>query len=211
MAVINISFSEDEYSRLKEEHKKVVARAKHDLTTLPPTFEEWIAARAANSNDATASDAGLDDVRAFNVIEKLITSLRLHGFGLAHLGKQDIPPAEAARELAEAIVSDLNLSQQQARRIQEVVEYYSKGAKEIADAGQVGVTNRTYGALHEAFRDLVDRADKSVDRIGEERAIGRVEGAIAILVNVHVMDRQAAKEKTEAFKAQARNPKKRSG
>jgi hypothetical protein len=58
---------------------------------------------------------------------------------------------------------------------------------------------------------LADRTDKSTERIGEERAIGRVEGAIAILVNMHVMDRHAAKEKTEAFKAQARNPKKRSG
>lgn len=211
MPFINISLSEDEYNRLQEEHKKAVARAKHDLTALPSTFEEWIATRAVSGSDGAPSDGGLDDLRAFNAIEKLITSLRSHGFGLAHLGKQDGVPADAARELAETIVRDLRLSQQQLKRIQELVEYYSRGAKEIADVAHVGVTNRAYGALHEAYRDLADRTDKSVERIGEERAIGRVEGAIAILVNVHVMDRQAAKEKTEAFKAQARNPKKRSG
>jgi tetratricopeptide (TPR) repeat protein len=211
MPVINISLSEDEYNKLQEEHKKAVARAKHDLTALPATFEEWIVACAANGNDATPGNGGLDDLRAFNAIEKLITSLRSHGFGLAHLGKQDGVPADSARDLAETIVRNLGLSQQQLKRIQDLVEYYSKAAKEIADAAHVGITNRAYGALHEAYRELADRADKSLDRIGEERAIGRVEGAIAILVNVHVMDRQAAKEKTEAFKALARNPRKRSG
>jgi hypothetical protein len=211
MPVINVSLSEDEYNKLQEEHKKAVARARHDLTALPATFEEWIVARAAIGSDAAPGIGGLDDLRAFNAIEKLITSLGLHGFGLAHLGKHDGVAADSARELAETIVRDLGLSQQQLKRIQELVEYYSKGAKEVADAAHVGITNRAYGALHEAYRDLADRADRSVDRIGEERAIGRIEGAIAILVNVHVMDRQAAKEKTEAFKALARNPRKRSG
>jgi hypothetical protein len=211
MPAINISLSDDEYNRLQEEHKKVVARAKHDFSVLPPTFEEWIAGRATTGNGTAENDDELDAVRAFNAMEKLITSLRSHGFGLAHLGKQDSVPADSARELADTIVRDLRLSPQQSKRIQELVEYYSKGAREIADAAHVGITNRAYGALHEAYRDLADRTDKSTERIGEERAIGRVEGAIAILVNMHVMDRHAAKEKTEAFKAQARNPKKRSG
>jgi hypothetical protein len=211
MPVLNISLGDNAYNKLQEEYKKAVARAKHDLTVLPATFEEWVVERAATANHAVASNGGLDDLRAFNAIEKLITSLRSHGFGLTHLGKRDPVPADSARELAENIVKDLNLSQHQSKRIQELVEYYSKGAKEIADAAHVGITNRAYGALHEALRELSDRTDKSMDRLGEERAIGRVEGAIAILVNVHVMDRDAAKERTEAFKAQARTAKKRSG
>jgi hypothetical protein len=211
MPVINISLSEDEYNGLQEEHKKVVARAKHDFSTLPPTFEEWIAGRAASQDNAPTDDGELHAVRAINAIEKLITSLRSHGFGLAHLGAQDSVLSESARELAETIVRDLGLPPQQLKRIQELLEYYSKGAKEIADAAHVGVTNRAYGALHEAYRELADRTDKSMDRLGEERAIGRVEGAIAILVNMHVMDRQVAKEKTEAFKAQVRHPRKRAG
>ena len=207
MPNINITLPDDDYNKLQEEYKRMTAALpKRGLSALPPTFEEWVATRVAATNNA--APYGLDDVRAFNAIEKLITSLRSHDFGLAHLGKHGVAPANAAQQLAETLVRNLNMSQQQMKRIQELVEYYSKGAKEIADLAHVGVTNRAYGALHEAYRELVERTENAVDRLGEERATGRVEGAIAILVNMHVMDRQVAKDKAEAFKLLARNSKK---
>jgi hypothetical protein len=211
MPTINLALSEDDYHQLREEYKKMaLAWPKPGLASLPPTFEEWVTTRAMAANNV-ADGGSLDDLRVFAAIEKLITSLRTHGFGLAHLGKHDRPSSSgSAQELAESIVSDLKLPQQQLKRIQELVDYYSKGAKEIADMAQVGITNRAYGALHEAYRELLERTDQAVERLGEERAIGRVEGAVAILVTTHVMDRQTAQEKTEAFKMQARNPKKRS-
>jgi hypothetical protein len=209
MPSINIVLSEDDYNKLQEDYKKMTAALpKRGLSALPPTFEEWLATKAITGHDTAAASGGLDDVRAFNAIEKLITSLRSHDFGLAHLGKHGMSSTISAQQLAENLVRNLNLSQQQMKRIQDLIEYYSKGAKETADLAHVGVTNRAYGALHEAYRELVDRTEKAVDRLGEERAIGRVEGAIAILVNMHVMDRQIAKEKAGAFRLQIHNLKK---
>lgn len=208
MPSINIVLNDDDYNKLQEDYKRMTAALpKRGLSALPPTFEEWLARRVTEEHN-TATTGGLDDVRAFNAIEKLITSLRSHDFGLAHLGRHGVSSTGSAQQLAESLVRNLNLSQQQMKRIQELIEYYSKGAKETADLAHVGVTNRAYGALHEAYRELVDRTEKAVDRLGEERATGRVEGAIAILVNMHVMDRQIAKEKAEAFRLQAHNLKK---
>jgi hypothetical protein len=79
-----------------------------------------------------------------------------------------------------------------------------KDPKEIADLAQIGVTNRTYGALNEAFRHLFERTTQSVPNLGSDRAIGRVEGAASILVSVDVMSRQIAMEKTKSFKQDAR-------
>lgn len=91
------------------------------------------------------------------------------------------------------------------KRLQDLIEHYLKSAKDIADAGQVGITNRGYGALHEAFRKLSERTAKVTEHLGNERAIGRVEGAVAILVSLNIMDRRTAEEKTDAFKSEIRN------
>lgn len=58
--------------------------------------------------------------------------------------------------------------------------------------------------LQEAYRELVERTESAVIRLGEHRAIGRVEGAAAILVSAQVIERRAAQERTEAFKLQVR-------
>jgi hypothetical protein len=212
MPMINISISADDYNKLQEEYRKMaIAWPRPGLAALPPTFEEWAGARAASGDGASMEDTGLNDIRVFTAIEKTITSLQAHDFGLAHFGKQETMLSRSARAFAESLVRSLRLSQHQLKRVQELVEYYAKGAKEIADAAHVGVTNRAYGALHEAYRELVERTDKAADRLGEQRAIGRVEGAIAILVSLNVMDREAAQQKTDAFKLQVRNPGKRTG
>jgi hypothetical protein len=206
MPVINIKISEDDYKKLQAEHKKMASAAfMSERHAAPPSFEEWLATRAASGICAEAAETGLNELRIFNAIEKLITSLGSHDFGLAHLSR--VNSGKSARELAESIVRELDLSQQQSKRIHELLAYYAKSAREIADLAKVGVTHRVDRTLHEAYAELLDRTEKARARLGEDRALGRVEGASAMLVNLHVMDRQTAEEKVERFKLQARNPK----
>jgi len=208
MPVLNITLNTDAYSALQDEYKKMaVAWPRPGRTSPPPSFEEWLGTRVTDS--APAAKAITEDVRTFATLEKLITQLAGHGFALAHIGKNDVSAAHAARELSARLVNDLNLPHALSKRIEELIGYYAKSGKEIADLAHVGVTNRTYGALHEACRDLLERTENAIDRLGEERAIGRAEGAIAMLVSLGVMDRAGGKEKTEMFKEQARNPGKR--
>jgi hypothetical protein len=210
MHTINISLNDEEHRALSDEYRNMTLeqlRAGADATP----FEQWLAARlvtGAGSPATDASVAGLDDVHAFNAIEKLIISLKPHAFGLAWMGKYGKELPDSAAELAETLVKDLNLTRPQMRRIQELVEYYAKSAKDIADAARVVVTNRTYGALHEEFRELTERTEKALDHLEPGQALGRVEGAAAMLVGLRVMTRQVAKEKTDAFGQQLHDRKK---
>jgi hypothetical protein len=210
MQTVNITLSDEDHRALTGEYRKATVEQLQASSDVQP-FEQWLAARVAgahNTADVQASStAEADEVRAFNAIEKLITSLRQHSFGLAWMGKYGEELSDSASELAAALVKDLNLPRQQARRIEELLEYYGKSAKDIADAARVVVTNRAYGAMHEAFRELVDRTEKA-DHLDEGQALGRVEGAAAMLVSMRVMTREAAKEKTDAFRQQLRDRKK---
>lgn len=62
--------------------------------------------------------------------------------------------------------------------------------------------------LKQAYQRLVDRTMIALDHLGSERAIGRAEGAMAILVSMQAIEREAAQKKTQAFKANIRNAKK---
>lgn len=211
MPVINVSLSEDTYAKLHEEYKKMaVAWPKPGLAALPPSFDEWLEKRLATTTSApvNGSAAGVEDLRIFTAIEKLITALQQYGFLLTRIVKPGAPLDDNASALAEYMVTDLKLPSHQLKRIEELIEYYAKDAKETADLAQVGVTGRTYVALQDAYKELSDRTAKVIERLGEERAVGRVEGAIAMLVSLGIMDRKTATEKTDAFKKQARSPKK---
>lgn len=217
---INISLNDEEHRALSDEYRNMTMEQLRAGTDLTPPFEQWLAARlvagastGANTDTSDAASAGAPangagDLCAFNAIEKLITGLKPHGFGLAWLGKYGEELPDSAAELAETLVKDLQLTRQQTRRIQELVEYYAKNAKDIADAARVVVTNRTYGALHEEFRELTERTEKALDHLEPGQALGRVEGAAAMLVGLRVMTRQAAKEKTDAFGQQVHERKK---
>lgn len=210
MHTITISLNDEEHRALSDEYRNMTLEQLRAGTDATP-FEQWLAARlvaGAGSSATDASAVGLDDVRAFNAIEKLITSLKPHAFGLAWMGKYGKELPDSAAELAETLVKDLNLTRPQTRRIQELVEYYAKSAKDVADAAHVVVTNRTYGALHEAFRELTERTEKALDHLEPGQALGRVEGAAAMLVGLRVMTRQVAKEKTDAFSQQLHDRKK---
>lgn len=208
---INISLNDEEHRALSDEYRNMTLEQLRAGTDVTP-FEQWLAARLVASAGSTAAAGaavtGPDDICAFNAIEKLITGLKPHGFGLAWLGKYGEELPDSAAELAETLVKDLQLTRQQTRRIQELVEYYAKSAKDIADAARVVVTNRTYGALHEEFRELTERTEKALDHLEPGQALGRVEGAAAMLVGLRVMTRQTAKEKTDAFGQQVHDRKK---
>ncbi len=210
MPSINITLTDHEYRLLSDEYKKMsIDWLQANNSSVPPVFEQWLATHLmAGVGNAATPEREVAELRIFNAIEKLITGLQAHDFGLAHLERHDSALSESAAALGHAIAASLTLTQPRAKRIQELIEYYAKSPREIADLARVVVTNRAYGALHEAYRELVERTEKAVDHLGDDKALGRVEGAVAILVNLQVMNRQAAKQKTEAFKATLRDRKK---
>ncbi|WP_019140811.1 hypothetical protein [Noviherbaspirillum massiliense] len=195
MPVIQITLNDRDYQYLQEEYKQASSASPQ------PAFEQWLTSRLTSG--IAERETPHEDVRAINAIEKLVIGLQPNGFALAHLAKQGAP--ESAAMLAESLAADLKLSQHQARRLQELFAYYLRNPKEIADLSQVVVTNRAYGALHEAYRELAERTTKSLDHLDADRALGRAEGAIAILVSMNVIERAVAKEKIQAFKMQIRN------
>jgi hypothetical protein len=209
MPVINIEVSDEDHRALSEEHRKAsIAWLRINPSAVPPSFEQWLSGQSVECVKQAAMEPDqVDEMRAINAMEKLVTSLQRHGFGLACLGRQGIEPAEAISELAQAVAGELGLPLHTAKRLQELLEYYTKSAKEIADLAHVVITNRAYGALHETFRELVERTAKAADHLGDDRAFGRVEGAVAILAGMRVMTREAAQEKTEAFKQTLREAK----
>lgn len=206
MSVIDVVLSEESHKKLRGEYESMAATwSRLGKQSLPPTFEQWVGLRAAEDESGSMSHAELDDMRVFQAIERLITSLHQQGFGLAHIARNGDTSQQSAANLAHLMVSDFKLQPQYRKRLQDLFEHYMKGPKEIADMAQVGLTNRAYGALSEAYRSLSDRTAKSADRLGTDRAIGRIEGAAAILVSLDVMNRDVAKKKTDAFKREMRS------
>ncbi|RJF98350.1 hypothetical protein [Noviherbaspirillum saxi] len=171
--------------------------------TLPPAFEQWLGDRMVSSvRETVVNEHDVKEIRTIDALEKLMTGLRPHGFELVHFGKTGVDASDSAEEVAQRLSIELGLSRARARRIEELLIHYAKDPKEIADAGHVVVTKRTYGALHEAFRELVARTEKARRHLGDDKAVGRIEGAGAILVSLNVMTREAARAKSEAFRAQ---------
>lgn len=202
MPVINIEVSDEEHRMLSEEYRKAsIAWLRSNPSSVPPSFPQWLSNRTVEYvRQANLEPREVDEMHAINAIEKLVTSLQRHGFALASLDRPGVEPADAIADFAQSVARDLGLPHHTAKRLQELLQYYAKSAKEIADMAHVVITNRAYGALHEAFRELADRTAKAAEHLGDDRALGRVEGAVAILAGMRVMTRPAAKEKTDAFK-----------
>ena len=209
MSVIDVVLSEESHKKLRDEYESMAATwSRLGKQSLPPTFEQWVGLRAAEQESSSTANAELDDMRVFHAIERLVISLHQNGFSLAHVARNGDAPGQSALNLAQLMVNDFKLQPQYQKRLQDLFEHYVKGAKEVADMAQVGLTNRAYGALSEAYRSLSDRTGNSVEHLGTERAIGRVEGAAAILVSLEVMERNVAKKKTDAFKKEMRGKSK---
>jgi len=204
MRSITITINDEEQALLTDEYKKMsIDWLRSRPGTLPPAFEQWLTDRTvASIREGGRRGNETEEIRTVDAIEKLVTALHPHGFGLVHFGKAGVEVTDSADELVGKLAAELGLSRTRAHRIRELLAHYAKHPKEIADAGQVMVTRRTYGALHEAYRELVLRTEKARRRLGEEKATGRVEGGVAILVSLNVMTREAAQARTEAFRLQ---------
>ncbi|MFC7297023.1 hypothetical protein [Herminiimonas aquatilis] len=199
MPQISISVSPDAHQNLLSSFQQAV-----DTTpsgALPPSFDDWLLARITYTPKTEISISESNDIYSFNAIERMVTRLHKHGYGLACYPKTAVKAEMSAALLASAIVQDLKLSNSYVKRLQDLFDHYQKDAKEIADAAQVGMTNRAYGAISEAFSQLIARTEKAEDNLNEERALGRVEGGIAILVSLEVMTRATASKKAAEFKA----------
>lgn len=199
MPQISISVSPDAHQNLLSSFQQAV-----DTTpsgALPPSFDDWLLARITYTPKTEISISESNDIYSFNAIERMVTRLHKHGYGLACYPKTAVKAEMSAALLASAIVQDLKLSNSYVKRLQDLFDHYQKDAKEIADAAQIGMTNRAYGAISEAFSQLIARTEKAEDNLNEERALGRVEGGIAILVSLEVMTRATASKKAAEFKA----------
>jgi hypothetical protein len=203
MPIINVTLNELDNQRLEQEHKALV-EGWHQLgnQNQPPTFASWLGTRLARPHDDAMDNLSLSDIRVFNAIENLISSCPQHGFNLAHIAISS-KPADSSQALASALVETFKLQPHYAKRLQELFSHYAKTAKEVADVAQVGVTNHAYGALTEVYRKLIERTSGGITKLGADKAIGRVEGATAILVGLGVMDRTDAKKRTNEFKKEA--------
>lgn len=197
MPSITISLSDTEFASLQNAYEAERTAA----PAMVPPFEQWLASRvAARPGPADAPD----HLPAIDAIEKLITGLQAHGLALVYLARRDASPAGTASALANSLAAGLNLPQHQAQRLQQLFEYYLKSAREAADLAQVGMTARTHAALHEAYADLFERITRPGSTLEENRAIGRAEGAVAVLVSLNAISREAAKEKISALRLQLR-------
>lgn len=202
MPSITLAIDDLLQQRLEDDYKRMsIEWLRNHPGTMPPDFGQWLSERLASSVQHTGrNERELDEMRTVNAIEKLITELAPHRFGLVHLGKTAEELADAIEELGQTLLGELGLSRSRAKRIQDLLAYYAKSPKEVADMGHVVVTNRAYGALHEAYRELAARTETARARLGEDKALGRLEGAVAMLVSLGIMSRETAREKTEAFR-----------
>lgn len=199
MPQITLSLDDDRHRALSDEYKRMSITWLRDKPDAPPPFEQWLATRLQGAAPVRHSDEVREELQTVDVIEKLVTALGNNGFALAQVDRRE--REDAAEALAEALAETLELSPPRARRLVELVSYYCKSAREVADAAHLGMTNRVYGTLHEAQRALTERTARGLDRLGPERAMGRVEGGLAILMLLQVMTRQAGREKAEEFRA----------
>ncbi len=199
MPQISISVSFEAHQNLLKSFQQTIDATPSD--TLPISFDDWLLSRISTSREPETSATELNDIYSFNAIEHMVTRLHKHGYGLACYPKAAIKAEMSAALLANAVVKDLKLTTPYVKRLQDLFKHYQKDAKEIADAAQVGITNRAYGAISEAFSLLVARTEKSEENLNDERALGRVEGGIAMLVNLDIMTRANATKKVAEFKA----------
>jgi len=207
MPAVNIIISDTDHKKLQEDYEKMgAAWAQQGRQSAPPPFEHWAGERLMGATPVSAEEIG--HMRLFSAIEQLVTSMHLHGFCLAHVAGNAMPPEKSARRLALALAEHFELPTPYVKRLQDVFAYYQKSAASLVDGGQGTTVLHTAAAIERAYEDLLDRTVNALDHLDAERAIGRIEGAIALMVSLGAMDRESAMEKTQVFKSLARARKK---
>ncbi len=85
-------------------------------------------------------------------------------------------------------------------------DYYQKSLTETANSEHVGLTTLATQTLVEAFHLFISRTIEAIrdQEVTVERAVGRIEGAAALLVRANVMSRERAAADTDEFKKNAR-------
>lgn len=208
MPVFNIMISEADHRKLRQDYEKMSAgwqqQARHSP---PPTFEQWASERLIATTPVSAEE--VQHMQLFSAIEKLVINLHLHNFCLVHLAKDGDTYIKASYELARMLVNYFRLPEQYVRRMQDVFTYYLKEADGLSAAPHEENSLHTSTALKRSFQEFSERTGTALDHLGAERAIGRIEGALALLVDLHVMKREVARENSAAFKLKARNTNKR--
>lgn len=207
MPAVNLIINETEHKKLQDDYEKMtVSWAQQGRQTPPPSFEHWVSERLTGATPVSAEEIG--HVRVFSAIEQLVTSMHVHGLCLANVTGDTTPSEKPAHDLAQELARRSGLPQHYVKRLQDVFTYYQKNVASLVDSGDGKTSLHSGAALERAYEDLLDRTTKALDHLESERAIGRIEGAIAILVSLDVMGRDSAKEKTLTFKALARGQKK---
>ncbi len=207
MPAINVIISESDHKKLMDDHEKMsVAWAQQGRQSPPPPFDHWAGERLMGATPVSAGE--IEHMRLFSAIEQLVTSLHVHGFCLTHIAGQATPPEKSAQDLAQALAQHFELPTPYVKRLQDVFSYYQKSAASLVDGGQGAPLLHSAAAIEQAYEELLQRTTKALDHLESERAIGRIEGAIALLVILEVMGRDAARDKSQAFKTLARGMKK---
>lgn len=207
MPAINLIISEADHKKLQEDYEKMsLAWAQQGRHAAPPPFEHWAGERLIGATPISAEE--IDHMRVFSAVEQLITSLPVHGFCLAHVAGHATPPEKSAQEMAQALAQHFELPAHYIKRLQDVLAYYQKSPDSLVDSGQGKSMLYSASAIEAAYEEFLDRTTKALDHLDTERAIGRVEGVAALLVSLEVMERETAREKTQAFKLLARGMKK---
>lgn len=207
MPAINVVISEADHKKLQEDYEKIsLTWVQQGRTSAPPPFEHWAGERLIGATPVSAEE--IDHMRVFSAIEQLITSLHVHGFCLTHVAGRTTPPEKSAQEMAQALAQQFELPTHYIKRLQDVLAYYQKSPDYLIDGGQGKGMLYSASAIEAAYEEFLDRTTKALDHRDTERAIGRVEGVTALLVNLEVMERETAKDKTQAFKLLARGMKK---
>ncbi len=203
--------SDGDRAKLKEEYESIVATwpTLGLGATPPPTLQQWIGARAIVVCRPNSSDQHLSDIRLFNAIEKLVTNFRLYNFNLTHIDTDGRQFIDSSQSMAEMLVSNFKLPHHFTKRFSELFDYYQKSLTEVVNSENVGLTPLANANLIDALQRFIGRtAEAVVEReVDVDRAIGRVEGAAALLLRANVISRERAAEETDQFKKVARKKK----
>ena len=202
MAPVPVKLSEQNYSLLQATYEEI-KNAKPAASGLPP-FDLWL--QQSTVLLAETGNSAHDDMLGFKTIENLVTSLQSCGYTLVQhtITESDDP---AGNRLAQLLAQQFNNPDFYLKRIQDVLGYYQKSVDFVAATARSEELDRFGASLRSAYRDLLQRSDIALDHLSEDRAIGRAEGAAAMLVSCAAMTRREAQQETAEFKKIVRNKK----
>lgn len=204
---IEIALGGTDLDRLKSEYVKVCETWEQlGNRNAPPSFLDWAGVRLTEGHESPP-DLNLDDLRLFHGLERFVTSLQQHGLSLVRNRPVDKETGEPCADVAHLMAQDFKLAPQFEKRIRDLLLHYIKPAREVANSAGVGITRQAQHVLKESYERLIDHCTKSIASLGPERAIGRAEGAAAVLVSAEAMDAKTAQTRTEEFKVRARSGK----